>query len=311
MACFSRRGTRAVAVVFTCVFAGAAQAQSNLDIFLLIGQSNMAGRGPMTHADSVTDIAGAWLLKDTSGWEPARNPLNKYSAEEYGSSANQVGPGFGFATEIHRLSPKISLGLVVNARGGSALKEWTKGTKYYADAVARTRYAMKSGTLKGILWHQGESDNGDTAYVTRLQGFIDSLRKDLGRPDLPFIAGQLGPWGTKYAGFNARIPALVARVPHTAVVRTDSLVDKGDSTHFDRASQIKLGQRYAAAAWTLVYKDGTVTLKLPRQSGIAAVAGFRSGPASLGRDAAGRTISARKNSARFPLVPVSAEAPKP
>jgi hypothetical protein len=246
------------------------QAQKNLDIYLLIGQSNMSGRGPMIAADSTTDIAGAWLLKDTSGWEPARNPLNRYSTAEHGSHANQVGPGFGFATEMHRLSPGTGFGLVVNARGGSALAEWLKGTAYYRGALARTRYAMKSGTLKGILWHQGESDNGDTAYVTRLKGLIDSLRKDLGRPDLPFIAGQLGPWGTRYADFNSRIPKLAQRVTATRVVRSDSLTHKGDSTHFDRASQIKLGQRYAAAAWDLVYGNGNVNLRPPRSAAASA-----------------------------------------
>jgi hypothetical protein len=244
---------RSFAWAFALGLPAAGLAQKNLDIFLLIGQSNMAGRGTMIASDSTTNIAGSWLLKDTSIWEPARNPLNRYSSAEYGSAANQVGPGFGFAREMHRLLPAKEFGLVVNARGGSALKEWVKGTRYYSETLARTRYAMKSGTLKGILWHQGESDNGDTAYVTRLSGFIDSLRKDLGRPDLPFIAGELGPWGTKYAGFNERIPALLERVKRTALVRTDSLAHKGDSTHFDRASQIKLGERYATAAWKLIY----------------------------------------------------------
>lgn len=196
----------------------------------------------MIASDSTADIAGAWLLKDTVGWEPARNPLNRYSSAEHGSLANLVGPGFGFAREMHPLAPAKEFGLVVNARDGSALKEWVKGTRYYMETLARTRFAMKTGTLKVILWHQGESDNGDTAYVTRLNGFIDSLRKDLGRPELPFIAGQLGSWGTKYAGLNQRIPALAVRVKLTAVVRSDSLAHKGDSTHFDRAGQIKLGE---------------------------------------------------------------------
>lgn len=241
----------------------AAAAQKDMDVFLLIGQSNMAGRGPMIKSDSTTDIEGAWLLKDTIGWEAARNPLNRYSTIEYGYGRNQVGPGFGFARELHRLSPKTKIGLVVNARGGTSLSQWVKGTNFYSDALARTRFAMKTGTLKGILWHQGEADRDDTAYVTRLAAFIDSLRKDFGRPDLPFIAGQLGPWGTRFAGHNARILTLPKRVGHTAVVRTDSLNHTGDSTHFDRAGQIKLGTRYATAAWSLVYKDGTVNLAAP------------------------------------------------
>jgi hypothetical protein len=236
-----------------------ARAQKDLDVYLLIGQSNMSGRGVMIPADTLTAIQGALLFKDSLTWEPARNPLNRYSTLEAGSAANQVGPGFAFAMELHRRLPAKEFGLVVNARGGSAIASWLKPGKYYTDALTRARQGAKAGTLKGILWHQGESDKTDTGYVAKLKGLMDSLRKDLGMPNLPVIAGQIGQFDTSHAGFNARILKLPERLTQSAVVKSDSLLDKGDKLHFDRAGQLKLGERYAVAAWSLIYK-GTLGL---------------------------------------------------
>ncbi len=271
-------------VGFSAAYGAAAQGADaqgavpkNLDIYLLIGQSNMSGRGPMIASDTLTTIDGAWLFKDSLTWEPARNPLNRYSTLEAGSTANQVGPGFGFAMELHRLLPAKQFGLVVNARGGSAIASWLKPGKYYTDMLTRTRQAVKSGTLKGILWHQGESDAADTDYVAKLKGLMDSLRKDLGNPVLPVIAGQIGQFEPKHAAFNVRILTLPSHLAHSAVVKSDSLIDKGDKLHFDRASQIKLGQRYAAQAWDMIYK-GAVDLE--RRGGKAAQgsSGAEAGP---------------------------------
>lgn len=239
-------------------------AQKNLDVFLLIGQSNMSGRGYMIASDSLTPIPSTWLFKDSTTWEPARNPLNRYSTLEAGSPNNQVGPGFGFATEMHRLLPDKEFGLVVNARGGSSIVLWAKGTQYYKDALTRARQGAKAGRLKAILWHQGETDKADAAYLDKLVPMMESLRKDLGDTTLPVIAGQIGQFDASHAAFNARILKLPERLSHCLVVKSDGLVDRGDRLHFDRASQITLGKRYAAAAMTLAYPPtSTGMLKAP------------------------------------------------
>jgi hypothetical protein len=253
-------------------------AQKNLDVFLLIGQSNMSGRGPMIASDATTDIPSTWLFKDSTTWEPARNPLNRYSTLEAGSSANQVGPGFGFATELHRLLPTKEFGLVVNARGGSSIVLWAKGTKYYQDALTRARQGAKAGKLKAILWHQGETDKTDAAYLDKLVAMMGSLRKDLGDTTLPVIAGQIGQFNSSHAAFNTRLLKLPERLSHCLVVKSDGLVDRGDNLHFDRASQITLGKRYAAAAMTLVYPEGSTGIRNAagpalRQGSVTAVAG--------------------------------------
>jgi hypothetical protein len=255
------RLSRSLQICLPLAGAFQATAQKELDVFLLIGQSNMSGRGVMIASDSLTPIASTWLFKDSLTWEPARNPLNRYSTLEAGSAANQVGPGFGFATEMLRLLPGKEFGLVVNARGGSSIVSWAKGTQYYKDALTRARQAGKAGKLKGILWHQGETDKGDAAYLDKLVGLMESLRMDLGDTALPVIAGQIGQFDASHAAFNARILKLPERLAHSAVVKSDGLVDRGDRLHFDRASQITLGKRYAAAAMALVYRGSTTGMR--------------------------------------------------
>ena len=61
---------------------------------------------------------------------------------------------------------------------------------------------MQDGTLKGILWHQGESDSRTglaEVYEKKLHDLIARFRKELNVQQVPFLAGQMGqfaerPW---------------------------------------------------------------------------------------------------------------------
>ncbi len=160
-------------------------------IYLLIGQSNMAGRAKMLPGDE-KPIERCFLLNDKDEWEDATNPLNRYSTIRKGLEMQQIGPGYGFAMAMTKADKNVNIGLVVNAKGGSAIEQWKKGSKFYNDAVRRTKEAMKDGTLKGILWHQGEAnEKNPDEYPDKLKELIEDLRKDLGVKDLPFVVGQV------------------------------------------------------------------------------------------------------------------------
>jgi hypothetical protein len=119
--------------------------------------------------------------------------------------------------------------------------------------MRRARVALASGTLKGILWHQGESDAKPelaAAYETKLQALITRFRTDLAAPKLPFLAGQMGrfadvPWTEEKTVVDQAHQALPKKVPHTAFVSAEGLKHKGDQVHFDSASLRELGKRYA------------------------------------------------------------------
>lgn len=229
-----------------------------LDLFLFIGQSNMAGRGYIT--DNYKDnIKNTYLLTPNGDMEPARNPLNKYSTIRKRLDLQGVGPAYSFAKAMTDKTGR-PLGLVVNARGGSSINSWMKGAKdnYYDEALSRIRQAMKFGTLKAIIWHQGESDSNDpSTYMLKLQELIANLRKDLNDTKLPFIVGELAEWrmsGTSEA-FNKMLRTVPKHIPYSYCVSSKELVPliNESDPHFSADSQIILGRRYAEAAYNACY----------------------------------------------------------
>lgn len=226
------------------------------DVFLLIGQSNMAGRGTMVPADTMGVMQGVWLLNAEDRPEPAKSPFNRYSTIRKEIGMQQVCPGNGFAATLRAATGRPLL-LVVNARGGSALEEWLPGTEYYREAVRRTREAMKYGELKAVLWHQGESDTAHPeTYLSRLAQLVDSLRADLGHPEVPFIAGEIARWRKVSEGFNAQIRRIETVIPFSGYVSSEGCTQLFDETdpHFSRDGQLLLGRRYAEKVMEMCYE---------------------------------------------------------
>jgi len=224
-----------------------------LEIYLLIGQSNMAGRADIEiqDKDSLKDV---FLFKGIVGneWEKAANPLNKYSSVRKDISMQKLGPGYTFAREMVKARTGKQIGIVVNAKGGTSIAEWAPGETLYTQAVKRTKMAMKNGTLKGIVWHQGESNSSKPdAYPEKITELIQSLRTDLGIPDLPFVAGQLSEDKPERYAFNEMILTLTSLIPKTGVVTTEG-TSTMEGTHFNSASQRLLGERYAAEMLKLI-----------------------------------------------------------
>ncbi|MGC4104282.1 sialate O-acetylesterase [Ferruginibacter sp.] len=228
---------------------------SNFHLYLLIGQSNMAGRGPLDE-DSKKINEKIWMLDSLNNWVPAKNPVH-FDKPDIAA----VGPAISFANEMLQGNNKIKIGLIPCAWGGSPIKVWEPGAKYFAahpydDAIKRTAIAMQRGVLKGILWHQGESDNDTakaTVYLEKLKALINRLRNDLQQPQVPFIAGEIG-YFNKEDHINAVINQLPQAMPLTAVASAKDLTDKGDHLHFNTASARELGKRYAAAMKQLQQK---------------------------------------------------------
>lgn len=233
--------TIATLIMIALGLSGTSSAQDNPDIYLLIGQSNMAGRAPFTEKEAAP-IKGCFLLNGEDKWEPAKNPLNAHSTIRKDLNQQKLNPGYHFAIRMLGKREDATLGLVVNAKGGSRIEEWGKGTKFYMEAVRRTQAALKEGgTLKGILWHQGESnEKNPEVYLEKLKALVEDLRKDLDSPDLPFVAGQV----KDVKPINDQIARLPETLPHTSFVSSDGL-NTMDRWHFDAPSMKLLGERYA------------------------------------------------------------------
>jgi Carbohydrate esterase, sialic acid-specific acetylesterase len=173
-------------------------------VFLLMGQSNMSGRGrladvpanafPRQAAVSVYGNDG----RMRAAREPVDDPMGQIDAVSVDTAAG-VGPGLAFADELVRLHPGLRVVLVPCAMGGSTIRQWQRSasrTTLYGSCLARAAIARRTGKLAGILWYQGESDatRRDTALIwrSRFRAMVRDLRADLAAPGLPVVLVKLG-----------------------------------------------------------------------------------------------------------------------
>ena len=172
------------------------------DIFILAGQSNMAGRGGVRHGKWDGNVPpecrpnpSILRLNPQLQWEEAHEPLHT----GIGPPKTQgVGPGLAFANEIRAKGSMVGVvGLVPCAVGGTKISAWARGTTLYNELVRRTKASVSGGgQLRAILWYQGESDTVRSedaeAYKGNLEKLIIDLRSDLSHPTLLFI--QVSPY---------------------------------------------------------------------------------------------------------------------
>ena len=218
-------------------------------VFLLIGQSNMAGRAALEEGDE-KPIANVLLLDDQGKWIPATNPLNRFATDRKVLSMQRISPGAGFVHEMTEKLPGKTIGLIHNARGGTKIEQWGKGQDLYVHTIERLA-KVKNLKVDGVLWHQGEGNRSDTTYLERLTDLVTRLRNDLKNPDLCFVAGEI--FGK--AIVNDQMAKLVDTVPRTGLAKANELA-VFDKVHFDRKSQLTLGKRYATETLRLLESDG-------------------------------------------------------
>lgn len=226
-----------------------------LHLFLLVGQSNMAGRGDIEPSDT-EPIANVVALNAAGDWVPATDPLH------WDKPSAGVGLARTFAIHYLQSHPGVTVGFIPAAVGGSPISSWAPGAYYeeteshpYDDALARARPALTRGMLAGILWHQGESDRSAELapkYERALTDLIARFRRDLNAPRVPFLIGQLGqfagaPWDQHAHRIDLAHRQVAARVPFTAFVPSQGLAAKPDHLHFDAPALRELGRRYAVA----------------------------------------------------------------
>lgn len=234
----------------------------NFHLYLLVGQSNMAGRGEVEQEDRNIHLR-VLALNKSEEWMPAADPIH------FDKPMAGVGPGVAFGKAMADNDLEIRVGLIPCAAGGSPIISWQAGGYWgqtdshpYDDAIKRTKLAMESGILKGIIWHQGESDSNEDnsgLYESKLADLIKALRQDLNAPKVPFIAATISDFAnpelmdpkaeivSQRQIVNAAIRNIPKLVKHTAYVESTGLKHKGDNLHFDSASSRELGRRYAKA----------------------------------------------------------------
>ncbi len=238
-------------------------------IFLLIGQSNMAGMAATPSSIDLEELQQVRVL----GFKDCSNPSRVYNEWDIASPplhncTEGVGPGDWFAKTLVQEGYPDTIGLVPVAISGAGIDLFRKGISYsynytpfennrsgagYDWMLTKLRKALEKGNLKGILFHQGESDcsgwgGNPTTWVSRVEDVISDIKADLNIDyDLPFIAGHLSDTENNFKQMNPYIDQLPSVIPNTLVVSSQGLLRGGDNIHFTTESQRTFGKRYAEA----------------------------------------------------------------
>jgi para-nitrobenzyl esterase len=268
-----------IALIFSLMLSGfSAWAQNpNFHIYLCLGQSNMEGAGRIEAQDTlnidprfkILEAVDCPQINRTKGqWYTAKPPLCR--------CRTGLSPADYFGRALLETMPnEQSLGLVHVAVAGSKLEIFDK-VKYkaYLDSSAKekpwminmareyggnpyerliemARIAQKSGVIKGILLHQGESNTGDKTWPAQVKKLYDDILADLNLApnSIPLLAGEVvgADQGGKCASMNEIIATLPQTLPKAVVVSSKGLPAVPDKLHFSSEGVRDFGKRYAAA----------------------------------------------------------------
>ncbi|CAA6673713.1 unnamed protein product [Spirodela intermedia] len=205
------------------------------DVFVLAGQSNMSGRGGVRQR--------RWDGVVPPECRPRPGILRFSARSRWVEATCGIGPGMPFADAVipHLLPSdggEAAAGLVPCAVGGTAIKEWERGTRLYQQM------------LRAVLWYQGESDaatdHSAAAYGPNMEKLICDLRADLDLPSLPVIQVAItsgeGPGMEK-----VRRAQLGMHLPGVVCVDARGLPLNDDQIHLATAAQVTLGRMLAEA----------------------------------------------------------------
>jgi hypothetical protein len=255
---------------------------SNFYIYLCFGQSNMEGNAAITVTDrtglnprfrmmAVCDGVYSAQRRYAGNWYTALPPLCRQDTG--------LTPADYFGRLLtDSLPDSIRVGVIVVAIGGAGIDAFDKDnyTTYYSNAdawqkslmnlyggnpyakiIEMAKKAQKVGVIKGILLHQGESNNCQTDWPGKVKKIYNDMTTDLGlNPDsIPLLVGEMRyqDQGGICWGMNSIIDQLPHTIKNSYVV--SALGCKGntvDGFHFSTEGARELGKRYGRRMYSLI-----------------------------------------------------------
>jgi hypothetical protein len=250
-------------------------AEGKAKVFILSGQSNMSGGGPVVPeglqfdpavGDKVRiwDASDAWNKRGILGKWASLNEIQTIKKE---MRADLIGPEFGFAKAMSEFYPAEKIHLIKVAKGGTPINFWLPDAKGKANGHTQLLENLKNALEKiegeyeimGMLWMQGESDSKTQAdaeaYQKKLEQLIALIRKETGKPELPVVIGRLSSKILESKKFKMPFVKIVQSGQEAVtktdknafVIDTDDLSQRDDLVHYDQAGQLGLGKRFGEA----------------------------------------------------------------
>ena len=225
--------------------------KGNLWVFILAGQSNMAGRGLVEPQDTIPNTR-IYTINKQGDLIFAKEPLHFYEPSMRGLDC---GLSFGKAL-IEQIPDSISILVIPTAVGGSSITQWLndsehRNVKLLSNFKEKVALGKRFGEIKGILWHQGESDakqDDVPLHKNRLSQLFQTFRNISGDKKTPILMGELGSYSTidLWLQINAQIKSYVSTDPYSGLINTSDLKEKGDKIHFNSEAQRLMGERFAS-----------------------------------------------------------------
>jgi hypothetical protein len=218
-------------------------------IFMLMGQSNMAGVAKSEASDKNADerlkVWGGCNQK-AEQWNLANPPLSDCPGGSGINLSTSVDPGIWFAkTLLKKLPAGDTVGLVGTAESGEKIETFITGGKHH-DAIMKKIAAVKTAKdarFAGVIFHQGESNTGQGTWPGLVKQLYDEVKQAFGVSyDVPFILGEL-PAGGCCSSHNTRVHEAAMQLPMGSYVSQEG-TKVMDQYHFDHASVILMGTRY-------------------------------------------------------------------
>jgi len=246
----------------------------NFHIYICFGQSNMEGNAAIA-ADDKTGVNSRFQMmsvapddfqhmgRSVGNWYTATPPLCRWDTGL--TPADYFG-----RTLVDSLPDSVKVGVIVVAIGGSGIDAFDKDnyTQYYQNAdawqkglmdiyggnpyakiIEMAKLAQQKGVIKGILLHQGESNNGQTDWPRKIQKIYNNMLKDLNiEPNsIPLLAGEMlqQDQGGICWGMNSIIATLPYYIPDSYTISSKECTGNGiDGFHFSTVGARELGKRY-------------------------------------------------------------------
>lgn len=211
---------------------------------LIIGQSNMAGRGFKEEVSPITNDK-LYVLRN-GRWRQMYVPVNP---DRVTSGINLVESFADLYAKEHR----VDVGIIPCADGGTSLDQWQVGGLLFDHACYMAELATRTSTIAAVLWHQGESDclpEKYPVYKEKLSVIFEAFRKKLNLYDIPFLVGGLGDFLKDYHScdiyvkINDVLKQYADENEMSGFVSAKGLKSNPDNLHFSAEALRELGVRY-------------------------------------------------------------------